>query len=211
MKIINKDNWKRKEHYNFFSQFEEPFFGIVTEIECTNAYKFCKENKISFFAYYLHKSILSVNQVTELRTRIVNNEIVLYDEIHATSTIARADETFGFSFIPFNSDFNIFNNYLKQEIQNVQNSSGLRLTENSKRLDVIHYSPLPWIKFSALSHARNYKMNDSVPKLCFGKMYEQNSKLMLPVSVHAHHGLADAFHAAKYFELLQNYLINNEL
>ncbi|MBK7105219.1 MAG: chloramphenicol acetyltransferase [Ignavibacteriae bacterium] len=211
MEIINKDNWKRKEHYNFFSQFEEPFFGIVSEIECTNTYKFCKENKIPFFAYYLHKSILAVNQIEELKTRVLNDEIVLYDEIHATSTIARADETFGFSFIPFNSDFNIFNNILQQEIKKVQNSSGLRLTENSKRSDVIHYSPLPWIKFSALSHARNFIINDSVPKLCFGKKYELNNKLMLPVSVHAHHGLADALHAAKYFELLQNYLMNSEL
>ena len=41
---INIDSWNRKEHFHFFSKFEEPFFGITAELDCTHAYKESKEN-----------------------------------------------------------------------------------------------------------------------------------------------------------------------
>lgn len=45
MRIIDKNTWKRKEHYEFFSEYDDPFFGITSEIECSNAYEFCKKTK----------------------------------------------------------------------------------------------------------------------------------------------------------------------
>ena len=40
--VIDTDSWKRKEHYEFFSRYEEPFFGITTNVDCTKAYKRAK-------------------------------------------------------------------------------------------------------------------------------------------------------------------------
>jgi chloramphenicol O-acetyltransferase type A len=34
---LDVENWNRKEHFLFFKQFEEPFFG-ATVIDCTKAY-----------------------------------------------------------------------------------------------------------------------------------------------------------------------------
>ena len=36
-KLIDIDNWKRKEHFLFFSKFEEPFFGVTVKVDCTTA------------------------------------------------------------------------------------------------------------------------------------------------------------------------------
>ncbi len=47
---IDLNNWIRKDHYLFFSQFEEPFYGITVSIDCTAAYQYAKENAISFFS-----------------------------------------------------------------------------------------------------------------------------------------------------------------
>ena len=58
---------------------------------------------------------------------------------------------------------------LKKEIINVQSTKGLRVNEDAKRLDVIHYSTLPWNKLTGLTHARNFNIDDSVPKITFGK------------------------------------------
>jgi len=85
----------------------------------------------------------------------------------------------------------------------VNSSSGLSLNENSERLDVIHYSTLPWTKFTGLTHARNFKKIDSIPKIVFGKYFSNNNRKMMNISINAHHGLADGIHAAKYFELMQ--------
>ena len=60
---IDKSTWNRKGHLEFFSAFQEPFFGITTTIDCTIAYEKAKEMQISFFVYYLHKTIAAVNQI----------------------------------------------------------------------------------------------------------------------------------------------------
>lgn len=206
MKIIDIENWNRKEHFEFFLNFDNPFWGIVTEIDCTKAYEVAKQNNFSFFAYYLHKSILAVNQIDELKYRIQDDKVVMFENIHAATTIGRKDGTFGFSFVPFSSDFKTFNEELLEEIEKVENSKGLRANENSRRKDVIHYSTLPWRKFSSLTHVRNFNNNDCVPKITFGKFYEQNDKKLIPVSVDVHHSLADGLHVANYLEEFQKFM-----
>ena len=206
MKILDKSTWKRKEHFDFFNQFDEPFFGLVTEVDCTKAYQISKSKGQSFFAYYLHKSLLAVNLVDELRYRIENNDVIIFDEIHASSTIGRKDGTFAFTFVPYSFGFANFNESLKEEINHVQNSNGLRVNDDDSRIDVIHYSSIPWHTFSGLTHARNYKRKDSAPKITFGKMFQKGDQKMMNIAIYVHHGLADGFHIAKYLDYIQKYM-----
>lgn len=203
MKILDLENWNRKEHYHFFSQYDEPFFGLVSEIDCTIAYQVAKNNNYSFFAYYLHKSIRAANRIEEFRYRIDDDKVVVYDEIHASSTISREDETFAFSHIPYHDDFNAFDISLKKEIENVRNSVGLRATINENRNDVIQFSSIPWSKFTGLTHARHFKYADSIPKITFGKLFSRDEQKIMPVSINVHHGLADGLHVANYLNLFQ--------
>lgn len=95
MKVIDIAGWNRKEHFEFFSKMASPYFGFTTEVDCTQAYKKAKDNSHSFFAAYLHASMIAVNAVDELKMRILDDNIVLYDTVNAGTTIGRADGTFG--------------------------------------------------------------------------------------------------------------------
>lgn len=202
-KLLDITNWKRKEHYEFFSKYDEPFWGIVSEIDCTKAYQKAKENNISFFLYYLHKPTLAVNMIEEFRYRIRDDKVVVFDEVHVSSTLGRDDETFSYSFIKYNSNFSEFVLSAQKEIERVKMSTGLNITDDTSRLDTIHYSSLPWTKFTGLTHARNFKNKDSVPKIVFGKYYLVDGRKIMNVSLNAHHGLVDGLHGAKYFDLFQ--------
>ena len=46
---LNLDTWNRKEHFLFFKQMQEPFFGVTITIDCTKAYTKSKELGISFY------------------------------------------------------------------------------------------------------------------------------------------------------------------
>jgi len=206
---LNIENWNRKEHFEFFSQFDEPFFGIVAEIDCTNAYQKCKMQSIPFFLYYHYQSILAVNQTEEFRYRIKNNEIVIFDTIHVTTTIGRNDNTFAFSFIPCPDSLNEFVDMAKIEIEAIKNSTGLGVNENTGRLDVIHFSTVPWISFTGVTHARNFKYKDSVPKITFGKYFHRKDRIIMPVSINVHHGLMDAIHVGQFLQLFEQ-LMNDK-
>lgn len=210
MKKIDIATWKRKEHFEFYSKFDEPFFGIVTEIDCTAAYKAAKEKNVSFYADYLHKSLVAVNETEEFRYRIVGDDVILYDSIHAAPTIGREDGSFGFGFILYDRDFEVFSKSLAEESEKVMKLSGLGINENSYRYDVLHYSAVPWFRFTGLTHARSFKNPDGVPKISFGKASVANGKMTMPISVNGHHGLMDGKHVAEYLDLFRS-LMNNEL
>lgn len=199
---IDLKNWSRAEHFQFFSQFEEPFWGSTVDLDCSKAYVKAKSLHTSFFLYYLHKSLLAVNETDEFRYRIDSQgKPFIYDSINASATINRANGTFGFSHIVFDRDYNIFESNAKKEIERVQMANSLMPVVSAD--NVIHYSSLPWLKFTALSHARNFAHKDSVPKISFGRMTKEGEKMTMPVSIHVHHGLVDGVHVGQYCERFQ--------
>lgn len=197
------EKWKRKAHFQFFNKFDEPYFGIVSEIDCTTAYQKSKENHISFFLYYLHCTLCAINTIDEFKIRIVDDKIVLFDKIHASPTIDKGDETFAFAFIPFYQEFDLFNKEARKEIIRVQKTEGLNLNEDTARIDVVHISSIPWFKFTGLTHARMYSYKDSVPKISFGRYYRDGENLKMNVSINGHHGLMDGFHVGKFLSAFQ--------
>ena len=211
MNPIDYQNWNRKEHFEFFSKMASPYFGITTEVDCTAAYRTAQANNFSFFAYYLHKSMLAVNAVEELKLRIADGQVLSFDTIHAGATIGREDGTFGFVFVDFSKDFYVFNAHLQQEILEVQNSTGLRLNNDDLKKDLIRHSTIPWTNFSAILHPTNLDNKESVPKITFGKFNVRDNRKYLPVSIEAHHGLVDGIHLSKYLQEFQRELDRNGL
>jgi chloramphenicol O-acetyltransferase type A len=205
---LNIDTWARKEHFNFFKNFEEPFYGVVVNIDCTEAYRSAKANGLSFFWYYMHKSLTAVNTLEPFKYRIYGEEVFLYDQINAGPTIGRANGTFGFSYVYYHPSFDEFIIGANKEVERVQSTTTL-FAENLND-DIVHYSALPWIDFTSLSHARSFSFQDSCPKISFGKMTENGDKLTMPVSIHVHHALIDGFHVGQYVDLFQQ-LMNERL
>ncbi|MEW7293053.1 CatA-like O-acetyltransferase [Aquimarina sp. 2304DJ70-9] len=203
---LDLTTWNRKEHFEFFGSFDEPFFGITSTVDFSKGYQKIKDLGYPYFLFYLHKSLQAANAVEAFRYRIEDDQIFVYDEIHASPTIGREDHTFGFSFMEFNKDFETFVSEAKKEIEEVTNSTGLRHTDNAKRVDTIHYSSIPWYNFTGITHARHFQFVDSVPKISFGKYTKENGKLNLPVSINVHHGLADGYHVGQYLEEFQRLL-----
>ena len=201
--LLDLENWPRKEHFLFFKQLEEPFFGITTSIDCTKAYNAAKQLGISFFINYLHKTMVAINTIEPFRYRISGDEIIIYDQINASATISRADTTFGFSLIEYNPDLAVFSEIATKEIERIQNTPGL-FTRTFDTDNVIHFSAIPWIDFTSLSHARSYTFADSCPKISFGKMrLDETGKRSMSMSVHVHHGLMDGFHVGQFVNCFQ--------
>lgn len=202
---IDLSTWNRKEHFAFFSTFEEPFFGLTTQLNCENAYHKAKSLGIPFSTYYLHKTLVAVNENKAFRLRIDEDEVVEFSAINGSATVLRADKTFGFSEIKYNPDLFVFNQNAIEEIERVQQTTGLFTREFSP--NVIHFSSLPWISFTSISHARSFTLPDSCPKISFGKMsVEESGKRSIPFSIHVHHGLVDGYDVGVFVNRLQHLL-----
>lgn len=203
MKVLDLENWDRKQHFEFFNGLDNPFWGVVSKVDLSKAKKHCKEQGYSLYLYYMHAVLTAINSVENLKTRIQDDQIVSFESINISPTVFREDKSFGFSYMDFHPDFELFEKKAKTIIQDVQSTRGLNFTDDAIRTDVIHFSALPWIDFSDLSHARSFAKNQSVPRVSVGKIVEELGVYKMSVSLEMHHGLADGYHAGLFFESLQ--------
>ena len=195
---LDLSTWNRKDHFEFFRKFDEPFYNLSLNVDCTQGLEKAKAANHSLFAWYLYSAMKAANMVKEFRYRIEGEEVYEYDIIHVAPTIFREDQTFGFGSIDYQEDFEIFQSNLRAEIDRVRGLSGL--FNVPERPDTIHYSVLPWFSFTGLTHPRNYGDGDSIPKITFGKIFEQDRRSWLPLSVHVHHAVVDGVHVNQFVE-----------
>lgn len=200
---IDQNSWPRRDYFRYFGAFDDPFFGVVVNVDCTAAYSHCKKSGTSFFLYYMYQSAKAVNKVENFRYRIIDGDIYLFDLVHPSTTVGREDNSFGFALFEYTEDFEAFCRNAKEQIAIVQNYSGLRIEENASRVDVVHCTTTPWFSFTGVKHEKSIRCDESIPKFAFGRFFEQEGRKLLPVSINAHHGLVDGYHVAKYLELFQ--------
>lgn len=199
--LIDINSLPRKDLYKRYRDFEEPFFGISTDVVCTNAYEFSRKNNYSFFLYYLYLTLEAVNRTLPFRYRIEGKELYLYDAIDAFTTIDQDDGTFGFSLISYFENINLFMEKSQSEINDLR-LSGHPLSK-VERQNIIRFSTLPWLKFTSVSHPRQFMQRDSIPRIVFGKMFEDRGEKKIPVSVHVHHALVDGLHVGEFIDRLE--------
>lgn len=94
MRELTIDTWSRRDHFYFYSCFDESFRGVTLEVDCTNAYRHAKENVASF--YSLPLQIASCGQPYG---------------------------SFGFNYMGFDEEFPIFERRAKKVIEKVRNTT----------------------------------------------------------------------------------------
>ena len=203
--IIDTKNWARKSIFDFFREFDDPFFNLVASVDVTHLRKRCKAENSSFSTAVLYASMCAVNAVEPFRYRLLDDgSVVSYDVIHAGSTILLSDNSFRFCYFDFHPDRAAFFEDAAIRIENCRNE--IKIDPRGAALDLVHYSIIPWIAFSGLKHAKRLGRLDSIPKITFGKYEPANSRLLMPVSVEVNHALLDAYHVAQYLETFQDAL-----
>ncbi len=203
LKTIDKENWERKQLFNHFVNFKDPYFAVTIPFDVTKTYQFSKDNNLSFFGVYLHACMIAINSVENLKYRILEDKVVSYDVINASPTISREDKTFGFSFVNYDKNLDVFLNNLDLEKQRINTTNQLYPPKNG--LDCIHCSALTWVDFTGHKEPVS-GLKDSVPKLAFGKAVKKNNQLKMNVAISVNHALADGYHIGLFSEIFQKHL-----
>ncbi len=71
-------------------------------------------------------------------------------------------------------------------------------------------SAMPWVSFTSVMHPLQMNPPDSVPRIAWGKVFEERLILKMPLSVQVHHALLDGIHLGRYYSLVQEYLDHPE-
>lgn len=203
MKEIIIDTWNRKQHFHHFVKLSNPFFAVTVPVDVTNAYKNSKAKNKSFFVRYLHDCMRAINKVENMRYRIREGRVYDVETVHASTTIMREDTTFGFSWVAYSPNENIFSENFLLEKNRIQNQHELYPPVDGD--NCIHCSAMPWLNFTSQKEPVSGKM-ESIPELSFSKVVTNEGKMSMNVAISVNHALVDGYHVGLFIELFQQFL-----
>lgn len=206
MKFIDIENWNRKDHYNYFKQFDYPHFNICGNLDITNYYRYIKENEFPFFASILYASTKAANSIKEFRFRIREDKVVEHEIVSPSFTVMTNSEVFSFCAVNFIDNYNAFKSNTLKQIEETKNN--VSIEDEPGRDDLLYVTSIPWVSFTNITHPIQMNPIDSIPRISWGKFFEEGGKIKLPISVQAHHSLVDGVHIGQFFNIIQEILDN---
>jgi chloramphenicol O-acetyltransferase type A len=198
---LDLENWPRKATYEFFKDYEDPFFNFTANLNVGPIYRFCKENNIAYSLAILFYSLQTANEIREFKVRLKDERLVEFDEIHATQTILNDDKSFSFCYFERRADVFEFSNAGKLAVERYKRLKTFDV--ESDRLDLIYYSVIPWVSFTSFKHASRLDRRQTVPRIVFGKIFDDGEQKKMPLSVEANHTIMDGYHVGRFFNLFQ--------
>ena len=203
MKEISINDWKRKEHFAFFSGMDYPHINICFNVDITDLIFKIREEKYPLYYTLIYLSTISANQVEEFRYRIRDDKVILHESLNPSFT-EMDDDTDLFKMVTVE-----MRDSLKDFIDAAKNKSDRQKeyfvpADFINRDDYIFFTSIPWISFTHISHTINLNKNDSVPRISWGKHFKEASTIWLPYSVQVNHSFADGIHVGQFKEVLEN-------
>jgi len=205
MKNIDIENWKRKKHFEFFSAMDYPQFSLCADVDVTVTREYVKKNGVSFFKAVLYMVSAAANAVPELRQRICEKKVVEHDSVHPSFTMLMEDETYSYCLVEYSEGFLEFEKRTAKAMENTEKNPGI---DDPNRDDLLYVTSIPWVSFTNITHPINMHPVDSVPRISWGKFYKRGENILMPVSLQAHHALADGLHSGRFYAALQDKLNN---
>ncbi|MBO5669723.1 MAG: hypothetical protein J6R75_05100, partial [Candidatus Methanomethylophilaceae archaeon] len=117
MKIVDPNTWPRQTSYNTFIDYSDPSFSITTRLDVTRLWNRSKGEGTSFFTDFLYIVMRHLNDIEEFRTRLLNDQIVVYDVVHPGFVVIKEDESITSARIEMVDDYPEFYNRIRDTIE----------------------------------------------------------------------------------------------
>lgn len=204
-KYLDLKTWHRRELFEFFIDYANPYFNVCVNLDVTGLLAFVRDRpglRTSVAIHYF--ALRAANETEPFRYRLKDRNVIVYDVINGGTTVLLPNESFAYAYFDYHLDFDKFVAGMNKALDELLNSDGK--LKPTMRDDVIFNTTLPWISFTSFSHARTPGRGESVPRFVFGKFTKENERIMMPFSVEVHHALVDGLHVGRYLERFEKFL-----
>lgn len=203
-RYLDMENYKRKNHFEYFNSLAYPYVGMTVNVDITVLLEMVKAKKLPFFLTFCYYVAKAANEVPELKQRIVEGKIIEYDSCRTSHTVAMEDGTYCYCNLDGNMPFEDYIPYAAGEQEAAKRKNTIE-EEKGETYDMFFISTLPWVSYTSLIQPVPMPA-DSNPRITWGKYFEQGGRVLLPVSLLAHHALVDGKHIADFYRLLDSYI-----
>jgi chloramphenicol O-acetyltransferase type A len=204
MRSIDMETWQRREHFRYFSALDYPHFNLCANVDLTAFQPVVEQRGISFTVATVYLLARAANAIPEFRYRIRGEEVVEHEIVHPSPTIITNGDLFNFCPMDYMADFSEFAARAAERIASVK--AHPTLEDNAEQDDLLYMTAIPWVSFTSFMHPIHMHPADSIPRIAWGKFFQEGKTLKMPLGVQAHHALMDGIHMGRFYEKVQGYL-----
>ncbi len=204
MRQINLETWPRRDHFRIFHALDYPYFSLCANVDLTAFYPVVKQRGVSFTVATVYVLARVANAIPEFRYRIRDGVVIEHEIVHPATTILREEDLFTFCTFDYTEDFSSFAARAAEMIAYVKEHPTLE--DEPGRDDLLFMTSIPWVSFTSAVHPVHLNPGDSVPRIAWGKFFEDGETLKMPLGVQAHHALMDGIHVGRFYEEVQDSL-----
>lgn len=200
--VIDEKSWERAMHCMVFRNSVEPAFCVTFEADVTNFLNKVKQHKYSFTLAMVYAVCKCANEIEAFRYRFLDGQVVLFDKIDTAFTYLNTESEL----------FKVVNVPMQENMQDYVELAAKTAREQREYFtgplgnDVFQCSPMPWITYTHISHTNSGRKDNATPLFDWGRYYEKDERIVMPLSVQAHHSFVDGIHIGKFADGLQKYL-----
>ena len=204
-KIIDRENWSRKEYFEHYFSNVPCTYSMTTKLDITKII----ESKKKLYPAMLYYLTTIVNRHVEFRIAFnKDNELGAYDEMLPCYTIFHKDtETFSNLWTVYCKDYEEFYKMYENDLRQYGNQKGM-FGKPDVPDNCFTVSMIPWVSFEGFNLNLQKGYDYLLPIFTMGKYYEENGRILLPLAIQVHHAVCDGFHVCRFINELQE-LINS--
>jgi chloramphenicol O-acetyltransferase type A len=207
---LDLTRWPRRATFEFYRSFEQPFFSVCTRIDVSalrpalaQVQQGSHTATITLACHFL--ALQLANRMEPWRYRLLDGRVRVLAAVHASTTVLRADDSFGFAYLRHASDYACFAAPAAQALAAARTAEPAFVPRVGDAA-LLHFTTLPWLHFTSFAHARHGAGSDSVPKIAFGRIDNDATggpQRWLPLQLDVHHALMDGVHVGRFVQAFE--------
>lgn len=195
---LDMAHYPRRAHFAFFCGMANPYVGITSPVDVTPLYRKAKADRLPLFLCTLYAVTRAANEVPQLRQRLDDGGIVQYEWCRPSYTVALPDETYCYCNLGTRAE--TLDAFLRDgEREQRLAMQAQSLDDGEDPGDLLFVSCLPWLSYTAIMQPTPMPA-DSHPRITWGKMEDDGTRVTMPLTLLAHHALVDGLHITRFFE-----------
>mgnify|MGYP003618696566 CR=1 FL=1 len=209
--LIDIEQWERKPYFQHYSHSVKCTYSITANIEITELLHEIRRKNLKLYPVLLYILTTVVNKHQEFRTCFdQNGKLGYWDTMNPSYTIFhKENESFSSIWTTYHKDFSSFYaNYL-DDIKHYGDIMEFQSKPNTPN-NTFPVSSIPWVSFTGFNLNIYNDAEFLLPIFTLGKYFEQNGKVLIPLSIQVHHAVCDGYHVSRYINEVQELAVNFE-
>jgi chloramphenicol O-acetyltransferase type A len=181
------DDYHRRQYFDYYRRYQNPFYSMTFELEVARLKAFVDRHGYRTYLNLCYFFTRATQEIEDFRYRWREGKIILYERIHPGLTVPAAEGSFGYAHFRYNEDVHRFNVEAEAAMPSADEPPVLLEAEHE---NFLFFTAIPGTVFSGFTHAWATP-TDGAPRVAFGSLYERAGSLVVPIGIQVNHCFID--------------------